>query len=132
MLRFVLALLLLMGLFGCQSMPAPGWHNPNKPVSDFDYDFYNCRMMVLQTTPQPQPPQASPVANAVYEQCTTYGNVQQCWQQQVPIYADQTQSPPQPPAPDPAWIGKIETLTNECVARQGWVHVEAPPPVAGQ
>ncbi|MDD4882811.1 MAG: hypothetical protein PHR30_09865 [Gallionellaceae bacterium] len=130
MLRFVLVLFLLIGLFGCQSMPAPGWHNPNKALGEFDYDFYNCRMMVLQTTPQPVPAQANPAANAVYTQCAMYGNMQQCWQQEAPIYAGQTPPPAPAPVPDPAWLGKIETLTNECVARQGWTHTEAPVPEA--
>lgn len=133
MLRFVLVLFVLIGLFGCQSMPTPGWHNPDRPLSQFDYDLYNCRMMVLQLTPPPPEAQpVSPAANAVYTQCSMYGNLQQCWLQQAPIYTgqDQPQAQAKAPAPDPAWTSKIETLTNECVARQGWTYT--PAPAAGQ
>lgn len=104
------AYLLLIGLAGCQTVPGTGWYNPDKPLSAYDYDYYNCRMIVLQTTP----PQGNPVANAVYSQCYTYGNVQQCWQQQAPIYANQNVEP------DPQWAARVDALTDACLARQGW------------
>ena len=136
MLRFVLVLFALIGLFGCQTLPpAPGWHNPDRPLSQFDYDLYNCRMMVLQITPPaPEAQPVSPVANAVYTQCAMYGNLQQCWLQQAPVYADPAHPQAPAPAPDPAWTSKIETLTNECVARQGWTYTAAPvaAPAPGQ
>ncbi|NTV96237.1 MAG: hypothetical protein HGA75_12615 [Thiobacillus sp.] len=110
--RLTPAFILLIGLAGCQTVPGTGWYNPDKPLSAFDYDFYNCRMMVLQTTPPP----AAPAANAVYSQCYMYGNVQQCWQQQAPIYPNQDTNA------DPAWMAKIETLTRDCLARQGWTY----------
>ena len=112
MTRSTPLLVLLVGLAGCQTVPGTGWHNPDKPLGAFDYDYYNCRMMVVQTTP----PSANPVANAVYSQCYLYGNVQQCWQQQAPIYPNQNGNP------DPAWTARIDALTNECLARQGWTH----------
>jgi hypothetical protein len=82
-------------------------------------------MIALQTTPQQGP---APVANANYSQCYMVGNVQQCWQQQVPIYADQKQ----PPSPDPAWTAKVEAMTGECLARQGWTRIAAEAAPAGE
>lgn len=119
-LAFVALLALLLGLSACRTLPAPGWHNPNKTDGEYDYDFYNCRMIALQTIPQPVPQAAAPVANAVYSQCYMMGNVQQCWQQHAPIYPDQTPPAAAPPVPDPAWLGQVESATNECLARQGW------------
>ncbi|TCJ11667.1 hypothetical protein EZJ19_14730 [Parasulfuritortus cantonensis] len=121
MSRFSPVFLLPVVLAACQSVPGPGWYNPDKPLSAFDYDFYSCRMMVLQTTP----PAEAPLANAVYSQCYMYGNVQQCWQQQAPIYPNQNASP------DPAWNAKVEGLTNECLARQGWTRRGGEPAAAG-
>lgn len=121
MLRPTTAFFVLAGLFalaGCRSLPAPGWHNPDKPIGAFDYDFYSCRMIALQTTPPP--PAAAPAANALYSQCYVIGNVQQCWQQQAPIYPEQ-QSPTVPAE----WEAKVEALTGECLARQGWTHTPA-------
>jgi hypothetical protein len=113
-----LVLAALAALAGCQTVPGSGLHNPNKALSEFDFDLYNCHMMVLQTTPPPN----NPVANSVYSQCHMYGNVQQCWQQQAPIYPNQN------PTPDPAWNAKVVTLTDACLARQGWRNL----PVRGE
>lgn len=117
MRRQTLAILALTGLAACSTTPpGPGWHHPEKPVSAFDFDFYHCRMIALQTIPQLPTP---PVANALYSQCQMIGNVQQCWQQQAPIYTE-----PNPPAtPDPAWLNKVEASTAACIARQGWTRI---------
>lgn len=127
MLRPILGFVLLTALVACKTtVPGPGWHHPEKPVGAYDYDYYQCRMIALQTTPQQT---VQPAANSVYSQCYMIGNVQQCLQQQVPIYANQQA---QPATPDPAWLARVDAQTGECLARQGWTRIGAPEAAAGE
>lgn len=84
-------------------------HNPNKPISAYDSDLYNCKMMAMQTNPEPAP------SNATNTRCHAVGNTLNC---------DQRPTDNQPigaPFYEMQRKGRINSMTEECLARQGWV-----------
>lgn len=104
-MRVIVCVLTILLMQGCEQMPARQLYNPSKPISAYDSDLYNCRMMAMQMNPQPR------VNQGTDTKCSVLFGTLTC---------EERPAAQQPDPLDFLRQRNINIQTEDCMSRQGW------------